>query len=383
MAKRLLTLMIILSIASMSLVSAQDEDNPTVAILRYGGAAEETTFSEYGVLDMLQARAIFGGRAPIAGYAPGLGGREYRHLLGRRRLGSGDRQLMVDDALGREADVLITVTTPVTRAALNATADMDEPPPLLFASVFNPLEAGIAQPVCDKPAHATGSEIRAPYERALAVLMEQNPNLSVIGVISSSSEISGITGAAQISALAQAQGIDVERTAVISLPDFPLAARSLADAAVEAIIAPIDAVTAQALPSSARSQREWHPLSLSGAGRGLSWRYLRRRLHAALRAGLALGRLLTGVLDGELDTATTGIRVFSGESHSVNLDAAAEQGIAIASALINSADIVVSGSEDSQSGAFGAAYALQSQEYLASDEARAAASAAMESLACE
>lgn len=385
MFKKLLLLVLVAALCAGGFTLAQDGDNPTLAILRYGGTEAETTFSEFGVLDMLQARGYISAeeRQSLDTRAD-LDGENISIFWGDAGWDLATANLMVDDALGRDADVLVTVTTPVTRAALNATADMDEPPPLLFASVFNPLEAGIAQPVCDKPAHATGSEIRAPYERALAVLLEQNPNLTVIGVISSSSEISGITGAAQISALAEAQGIEVERTAVISLPDFPLAARSLADAAVDAIIAPIDAVTAQALPVISEIANE----------NGIPFLYpvLGAVYHGATfgvgfmehyEQGLHLGRLLTGVLDGELDTAATGIRVFSGESHSVNLDAADEQGIEIAAGLLDSADITVSGGEDSKSAAFAAAYAIHSQEYLASDEAREAGAAVMESLACE
>ena len=384
MIKKLLLLLLIASLCG-GLALAQAGENPTVAILRYGGTADETTFSEYGVLDMLQAEGfITAEERQSLDTRQDLEGANITIFWGDAGWDLATANLMVDDALGREADVLITLTTPVTRAALNATADLDEPPPLLFASVFNPLEAGIAQPVCDKPAHATGSEIRAPYERALAVLMEQIPNLSVIGVISSSSEISGITGAAQISALAEAQGIEVERTAVIGLPDFPLAARSLADAAVDAIIAPIDAVTAQALPVISEIANEngipfLYPV-LGAVYHGATFGVGFMEHYAQ---GLHLGRLVTGTLSGELDTAATGIRVFSGESYSVNLDAAAEQGIEIAADLIEGADIVVSAGEDSKSEAFDAAYAVHSQEYLRSDEAREAASAAIDSLNCE
>ncbi len=382
---RLLTILIITAAACIAPVAAQEGDNPTLAILRYGGTDAETTFSEYGVLDMLQAEGyISAEERQTLDTREDLEGAYVNIFWGDAGWDLATANLMVDDALGRDADVLITVTTPVTRAALNATADMDEPPPLLFASVFNPLEAGIAQPVCDKPAHATGSEIRAPYERALAVLMEQNPNLSVIGVISSSSEISGITGAAQISALAEARGIEVERTAVISLPDFPLAARSLADAAVDAIIAPIDAVTAQALPVISEIANE----------NGIPFLYpvLGAVYHGATfgvgfmehyEQGLHLGRLVTGVLNGELDTAQTGIRVFSGDSHSVNLDAADEQGIKIAAALLESADIVISGGEDSKSAAFDEAYRTYSMDELRSAEVMEMGAGAIASLNCE
>ena len=368
----------------LSLAPAAADGNPVIAILRYGGTPEETTLSEYGVLDMLQA----------SGY---ISADERDHLNSRQDLegenitifwGDGGWDLatvnlMVDDALGREADALVTVTTPVTRAAVNATSDMDDAPPVLFASVFNAAEAGIAASACDKPANATGSVIVAPYERTLALLQEQNPTLGSIGVISSSSEISGVAGGDEVSALAEALGLSVERVAVTAISDFPLAAQSLADAAVDAIVAPIDATTAQALPI----------ISDIANDNGIPFVYpvLGAVYHGATfgvgfmdhyAQGLHLGSLLTAHLAGELDAAAAGIRSFTGESHSVNLDAAAEQGITISQSIIDGADIALSGGEATQSDAFLAAYAVSSIDELASAEMQEMTAELLASLQC-
>ena len=380
---RMLTIAL-LALAGMVAI-AQDSGKPTVAILRYGGTAGETTFSEFGVLDMLLAEGFISAEErETLDARQDLDGENVSIFWGDAGWDLATANLMVDDALGREADVLITLTTPVTRAAVNATADMDEPPALLFASVFNPVEAGIAASACGKPAHVTGSIIRTPYDRALSLLQEQNPDLDSIGVISSSSEISGISGSAQLSALAQAQGISVDKAAVIRLADFPPAAQSLADSAVDAIVAPIDAVTAQALPV----------ISEIGNEVGIPFLYpvLGSIYHGATfgvgfidhyEQGLHLGRLLTGVLKGDLDTAATGIRAFTGERHSVNLDAAAEQGLSIPQSLIDSADIVLQDGEARQSDAFRDAYAIREVAELQTDEARQEMTATIESLRCE
>ena len=373
-----------LILLALSLAPAAAVGNPVVAILRYGGTPEETTLSEYGVLDMLQA----------GGY---ISADEREHLDRRQDLegenitifwGDGGWDLatvnlMVDDALGREADALVTVTTPVTRAAVNATSDMDDAPAVLFASVFSAAEAGIAASSCDKPANATGSVIVPPYARTLALLQEQNPMLSNIGIISSSSEISGVAGGDEVSALAEALEMSVERVAVTTISDFPLAAQSLADAAVDAIVAPIDAITAQALPV----------ISDIANDNGIPFVYpvLGAVYHGATfgvgfmdhyAQGLHLGRLLTAHLAGELDTAATGIRSFTGENHSVNLDAAEEQGITIGQDIIEAADIVLSGGLAEQSDAFVAAYAVHGMDTLRSAEMQDMAAESLASLQC-
>ena len=384
MLMRLLALLTFAAAASLPLVSGQGVDNPTIAILRYGGTANETTFSELGVLDILQAAgAISAAERDLLDQRIDLEGEHINIFWGDAGWDLALANLMIDDALGREADALIALTTPVARAAANATADMDDPPPVLFASVFSPTDAGIAESTCEKPANITGSVIVAPYQRTLALLGEQNPDIVSIGVLSSSSEISGVAGGDEVEALAQERGWNVKRLAVNALSDFPLAAQSLADDLVDAIVAPIDAVTAQALPVLSGIANESgipfvYPILGSvyhGATFGLGFM-------EHYEQGLHLGRLLTGYLAGELDVAATGIRSFMGEGHSVNLDAAAEQDLSIAQALIDSAEIVIQDGVATTSEAFNAAYQTHSQDHLRSAEAQAEAAAFMASLQC-
>ena len=384
MLLRRLLLVIIASLTSIALAYGQDSDSPTVAILRYGGAPGETTFSEFGVLEILQADGFITAEERAAlDTRQDLEGEHINIFWGDAGWDLATVNLMVDDALGREADAVITVTTPVTRAALNATLDMDEPPALLFASVFNPAESGIAAAACDKPAHATGSVIEAPYARALEVLQTQNPDLSAIGILFSTGETTGVAGAELVAQLAEDMGISVTQAAVNSLADFPLAAQSLADDMVDAIIAPIDAVTAQALPViSSIANESGIPVVYPILGSVYHGTTFGVGMTSHYAQGLHLGRLLAARLRGELDIAATGLAVYTGDAHSVNLDAAAEQVIDIAQTLIDSAHIVIENGEASQSEAFTAAYAIQSQAALQSEEARAAAAEFMASLAC-
>ena len=92
--------------------------------------------------------------------------------------------------------------------------------------------------------------------------------------------------------------------------------------------------------------------------------------------------MLTAYLAGDLDLAATGLSVYTGESHSVNLDAAAAQDISISQELIDTADIVIQDGQASQSADFVAAYESRSMEDLQSDEAQAEAADFIASLQC-
>lgn len=379
-------LRLILTLLLLPGLAALAEDHiPTLAILRYGGTEGETTWSEFGVLHMLEAEGYISAdeRAQLA-MRQNLEGENINVFFGDAGWDLATANLMVSDALGRGADALVTLTTPVTRAAANATAGMDDPPTALFASAFNPVEAGIMESACEKPANMTGSQIIAPYERALSLLMEQNAGLESVGIIHSTSEISGVAGAARLAELAEGAGLTVEVAAVVSLSDFPAAAQGLQGAGVDAIVAPIDALTAQALPVISQVANETgipflYPVLgavYHGATFGIGFTD-----HYA--QGLHLGRLAAAALDGSLDAANTAVRDFSGESYSVNLDIAAEQGIEIPQDLIDGADIVIQGSEATQSAAFQAAYAVDDIADLQTDEARAEAAAMIKSLNCE
>ena len=384
MLLRIASVLILLALPMLH--AAADGDAPVVAMLRYGGEPDETTWSEHGVLDMLQAEGYISAEERDGlDLRNDLEGENITIFWGDAGWDLATANLMIDDALGRAATALVTVTTPVTRAAVNATADMDDDAPVvLFASVFSPVESGIFTTACEKPANATGSVIHAPYARALSLLQAQDSDIGSIGVIHSSTEISGIAGAEEISALADDMGLAVEVAAVNAIGDFPAATASLTGKGVDAIVAPIDALTAQALPVVSKVANE----------NGIPFLYpvLGAVYHGATfgvgfldhyAQGIHLGRLLTRHLAGELDPAATAARVFTGESHSVNLDAAEEQGIDISQALIDSAEIVIQDGVASQSDAFQAAYATLDIAGLRSGEARDAADAIFESLICE
>ena len=80
---------------------------------------------------------------------------------------------IVESALDKNPDVLVTVSVPVAQVAAAATMEMDNPPAILFTMVNAPFEAGIAESSCIKPDHITGGELALDYGFVLSTLQLQ------------------------------------------------------------------------------------------------------------------------------------------------------------------------------------------------------------------
>ena len=317
-----------------------EDEKPTIAVLRFG------PHYAYSQID----NGLMG-----AMLATGMISEEQRNMLGQTMEGErvniiwGDANfdfananLIVEQALDAGADVLITYSSPVTLSAVSITEDMDDPPAVLFAAVYDPVAAGIVQSICIKPDHVTGVESVTRYEDIVPLLLLQNPDIQLIGTLYNLSETSGVAGAAEIIAAAEAQGIAVMEKTITSVSDIAIAAESLVDAGIEALLIPADMSTVNALPILMQIATEnqlpvFHSVALAIAeGATVSAGTTKGALQGRVLAALA-----KGYLEGSLDLATTGVGLVSNLVVSVNLDMAELQNIAISDDLLAAADRTV------------------------------------------
>ena len=319
-------------------------DNPTVAILRFG-SLPSLDITEGAVLDLLESYGyISADENRILEERRDHQGENVNIIWGDAGFDFPTIAIMVENALDQGADVLATIGASVTLGAVNATLDMEDPPVVLFTGVHNPYRAGIADAACIKPDHVTGTEIVTSYRAVIDLLQTQDPDIRVIGTIYNTSEASGVYGVDSIVEIAGERGLSVEASGVASLPDLRAAADSLVQKGAEAIVLPIDHLTTQGLPIIVTIANEngvpvFHPSGGSvyfgvtiGAG------YTR-----FYQSGVNVGIMLAAYLDGDIDTASTGIHIASGLGLGVNLDSAAAQGVEIADELMQEADIVMEG----------------------------------------
>ncbi len=290
--------------------------------------------------------------------------------------------IMVDAALDRGVDAIVAFTTPVAQAAIQATRDLDDPPAVIFASVFYPFAAGLADAPCLKPSHVTGSHIVPPYELLVDLAMTQQPGMTRLGIVFSIDQISGVEGAREVAGLAEARGLTVIQSSVTQPVDFIAAVNGLASRGAEALILTIDSITSRGLPVVVATASEnlmpvYYP-SLGGFNRGamISAGYFHQEAQ-----GINTGRKLVAWLRGELDIAATAIDSLTGDGAGVNLTAADSLDMEIASEVLERADIV--------SGADGESVSARVLEAVADvraieegPERQAAARAYLDSLRC-
>lgn len=323
---------------------ADDDSRPKIAMMGYGWyPAFEVT--EGAIFDMLQSygyisaeeNAILEEREDLDGENIELFWVDYGR--GREEL-----NLAVENALDQEPDIMVVLSSWLTNAALNVTLDMDDPPPILFASVNYPYRAGIADSPCIKPAHVSGSESLTPFEYVMSLLKIQSPDLQMIGTLYNANEDSNRWGIERITDIATEYGIEVESEGIVQLSDIAIAANTLLDKGIEAFVLPHDYLTSQGLPVIAIAANEagvpiFHP-SMGAIYYGAT---VGGGFFLYYEDGLTVGRMLVAYLDGELDVATTAIHQQSSQGLGVNLDASYVQGIDMAPEIMEQVDVVVEG----------------------------------------
>ena len=316
-------------------------DNPAIAILRFG-ALPNIDITEGAILDVLESygfisteeNRIFEARRDYEG----------EHITiywGDAGFDFPTVNLMLEDALDKEVDVIVTHGSTVTQTAILLTSEMDTPTPVLFVST--PYDGGIAaEAACVKPDHVAGVSATLSYDYALSVLLMQDPDIERVGVIHSASDAAGRYGAQQIMESAESLGIKAHTTGVISLSDLRPAANSLVDAGVGAILLPLDSITSSGLPIITEIAGEiglpvFYP-SFSAIYYGATIGAGSSPMYAN---GVNLGRILTAYLNGDAELARLGIGT-TGEFYvGVNLDSAEAQGVDISEAVMEEAIAVI------------------------------------------
>ena len=340
-----LALFLILAGAQAAL--AQDEDKPSLVVLSFQprGTIE---WIELGLLKSL----ISYGLISAEDIAEGFGGPMENSPISYQRLNAAGQldfvQEMIADALDSEPDALVTIGSRVTLAALIATYDMEDPPAIIFADVYNPYDAGIADAPCIKPNHVTGIESAVNYADIVPLLLLQDPELTTIGTIHSSDDAGGAYGAARFAEEGEALGLTVEQTAVTSLADLALATEGLVSKGVQAILLPVDTLTTAGLPLiDAIAQDNDIPLFAATINDMFFGALVGGGFGEFLDTGELAAALAAGHLRGDLDLATTGIgAIDSSTVIGLNLNKAEALGISFSEELENRSDFSLQLADD-------------------------------------
>lgn len=338
-------ILLLLSMILLPMGLARADDKPTIAILRFGPLQTFDT-TEGAILDVLESYGfITAEENALLRARQDFEGERVKIHWGSANFDLPTANLMIQEALDREPDVIVTLTTTVTQLALNSTSKMEKPPAVLFTSVYNPYEAGIIEAPCIKPEHVSGSISVGPYEDILTIMMKQQPEIKTIGTIFNSGEAAGVAGAATIQRIGEELGLTVLARSVTTLAEVNLAALALLDNGIDAFVMPIDLRTGAAgLPIIVNHANEfgvpvYHPILFAvyyGATMSAGFYHYYGQ-------GENVGIMLAAYLNGDIDLAATGVNEQSGAAIGVNIETASRQGIELSQEIIDQADVIVSG----------------------------------------
>ncbi len=335
MSRKLFLLMVILLVTvSLTPVAAQDDDIPTVAIIRFG---QLTPFerSQQGTLDVLEAY----------GY---VDGENINLIFGDATFDFPTASALVEDAIDEGADVIVTITTPVTLAAINATQDMEDPPIIMFNTVTEPYAAGIAQSSCIHPPHVWGSQALPDYASIMPLMFEVIPDLETVGYIYTPAEPNGVASTAIIVPLAEELGIELVVQTITDTSEVGIAAEAAVSGGAQAFLIPTDSTVGAGLAAILQVAEEVGiPVFFGDSGQVYEGTTIGAGV-SYYQEGVDTGRMLVAYLNGEVDIATTRISRQTGFILAVNLDTANAAGVEIPQDFLDRADFVIENGESSE-----------------------------------
>lgn len=342
---RILLFIVILTIA-IPITGADGADNPTIAFLRYRHSSGSNVTVE-AIWDMFQAYGLVTrAERDALNVEEDIEGEQINVFF---RNAGGDlptANIMVEEALDRGADIMLTVSTPVSIIAAKAALEMDDPPLLFFSLVATPYD-GIASSPCIKPDYVAGTHVQQPYDLIVSLAQLQDPDISKIGTFVNEAESNSVDGSAAITAAAENLGLEVEVAAIVEAADIPIATQTLLDKGVEAIVyagAYLEAfgVSAMASVTADYGVPTFGPPQQMAVDRGGT---VGAGFKDYYREGVIVARMLLHHLNGALDISKIAINSTPSLGVALNLDAAEEAGIEIVDELMEMAEYIVEDGE--------------------------------------
>jgi putative tryptophan/tyrosine transport system substrate-binding protein len=144
-------------------------------------------------------------------------------------------QQIVRQVIGDRPDVIVTITTPTSQAAVAATKDI----PIVFSTVTDPLKAKLVTSTKHPGGNVTGISDVVPTERQLEVVKEIVPKLKTLGLVYDPSLPNSLSTVESIKALAPKMGFATVESPAMGLNNVASAGQSLVGK-VDAIFVPND-----------------------------------------------------------------------------------------------------------------------------------------------
>ncbi len=342
-----LLLLTLLSLTSLPFASAQSDEKPTIAFLKWGDSPN-VALAEKAILDMLAAYGFINDdERALLDQERSIEGENLNVLYGDALFDRLEANVIIDEAIDKNADVLITFTTQMTQIAYYAIREFIDPPKLIFTVTSGPYITGVADAPCVKPDFVIGTRPVTNYEDIVPLLLLHDPDMEVAGAIYSPAQRASEVGAARITEIGESLGITVESESIMATQDLYQAVDKLANKGAEAIIIPIFTFQGFSLLLSL-SYDYGLPVVFSAPQNAYRGGTIGGGFFGLYKQGVIAGNMLIAYLNGDIDIAKTSIYESDDFAFAVNMDAADLQDVEISQALLDGAAYVVEDGQTAQ-----------------------------------
>jgi putative tryptophan/tyrosine transport system substrate-binding protein len=147
----------------------------------------------------------------------------------------GTAQQIVRQFIGDKPDIIVTITTPTSQAAVAATKDI----PIIFTTVTDPLKSKLVTQEKHPGGNASGISDVVPTELQMNIIKEIVPNLKTLGLVYDPSLDNARSTVESVKALAPKMGFKTLESPAMGINNVPSAGQALVGK-VEAIFVPND-----------------------------------------------------------------------------------------------------------------------------------------------
>lgn len=244
----------------------------------------------------------------------------------------GDQATLVNIAntyASSDNDLFVAIATPPAQAL----AQVEQKRPIVFASVTDPVAAGLVESMEAPGGNVTGTSDQLPTDQQLAVIKDILPDVMSVGIVYSSAEVNAQVQAERAIEAGKELGIEVKTATVTNSSEVQQAAESLD---VDAYFVLVDNTVVSAIESMIQvAEANGRLLVTSDADS------VERGAAAALATdykaqGIQTAGIIVDILEGG-DPATTPVQLQEGLELAVNPEAAERMGVELPGTVVEQA----------------------------------------------
>ena len=244
----------------------------------------------------------------------------------------GDQATLVNIAntyASSDNDLFVAIATPPAQAL----AQVEQKRPIVFASVTDPVAAGLVETMEAPGGNVTGTSDQLPTDQQLAVIKDILPDVMSVGIVYSSAEVNAQVQAERAIEAGKELGIEVKTATVTNSSEVQQAAESLD---VDAYFVLVDNTVVSAIESMIQvAEANGRLLVTSDADS------VERGAAAALATdykaqGIQTAGIIVDILEGA-DPATTPVQLQEGLELAVNPEAAERMGVELPGTVVEQA----------------------------------------------